>query len=165
MKRFPIILLFAISAFALMSPLGSKSSGLEEDHVPRVVARFDHHLRAVDLPTTIELFSPEQAGLFRVNFYAVATNYDPAGLFVGDFSFGWTDDASAKIQEVGGDTGPLLRYGVLRLSPQVGSYASTSFVVRAIASSPITFSAANVYNSGFSTSNNEFTVFFTIERL
>jgi hypothetical protein len=162
MKRTTAVLLPALCLFGMTFLPGLRSSANEDNRLPKVVARFDQLLRAADLPTTITLYTPEKAGLFRVSGYAVVTNLDPNGVFGGDFSFGWTDDASAKTQqEVAGNTGTFRLF-----FNQVGGYSSTSFVVRAIASTPITFSAANLLpTSTQGPGNNEFTVFFTIEKL
>jgi hypothetical protein len=167
MKRLPFIILFAIFAFAVIVPLSLKSSGHEDDPSPtRVAARFNQHFRAADMPTTVTLYTPQETGLFRVNGYAVVTNYDPNGDFSGAFSFGWTDEASTKTQQlvIGNPLFPSKTFTLYNV--QLGSSASTTFIVRAIESTPITVSIANlISNPSPPVGNNEFDVFFTIEKL
>jgi hypothetical protein len=173
MKRLPAILLFAICTFALIVPFSLKSSGNEGESRPKVVARFDHHFRSADLPTTVTLYTPDEAGLYRVNGYAVLTNYDPADNFIGVFSFGWTDEASIKTQQimVGNPVFPAKEFRLYPVSlypvSQVGSSTSTIFIIRATASTPITVYIANNFGNPPppSTGNDEFDVFFTIEKL
>jgi hypothetical protein len=171
MKRASILLLLIVSAIGTTLPLGLKSSANDDGASPRVVARISRTLRAADLPTTTTLYTPEESGLFRINGYAVVTNSDPSGRFIGYFSFGWTDDVSTKAQQqVYANSGNLTlsSFDVSRFFGLVdfyrGGYTSTSFLIRAAGSTPITFSAANAIVPGIP-GNNEFTVFFSIEKL
>ena len=170
MKRILTVLLPALCLLGMTFLPGQRSSANEDHALPKVVARLDQHFRAADLPTTITLYTPEEIGLFRINAYAVVTNSDPSGAFVGYFSFGWTDNVSTKPpQLVLANTGNLGLeffglpvFGFDYFGP--GAYSSTSFIVRGAGSTPITFSAANKIVPGIP-GNNEFTVFFTIEKL
>jgi hypothetical protein len=170
MKRILTVLLPALCLLGMTFLPGLRSSANEDNPLPKVVARLDQHFRAADLPTTITLYTPEESGLFRINGYAVVTNSDPSGAFVGYFTFGWTDNVSTKPpQQVLANAG---NFGLPPFGPPAfglayfgpGAYDSTSFIVREAGSTPITFSAANTIVPGIP-GNNEFTVFFTIEKL
>jgi hypothetical protein len=180
MKRIPLAALAAFCVFALILPVILKSSGYErersmkDEHSPKVVARLEKTFRVADLPATVTLFTPEESGLYRINGYAEVITSDPNGAVYGQFTFDWTDDIGDKGPQIApGSSGNcsliptcgqnLPKFALPLFAP--GAFANTTFVIREVKSTPLTFTASNAIVQGGIAGDNEFSVYFTVEKL
>lgn len=176
MKRFlaPVsFFVLSVVGLSLFFSLRSSADGQDKDKdkdknnvASQIVARINLTNQNTEIPLTT-LFEPKEDGLYRVNGYMVTTTADVSATVDISGFFSWTDDASTKQPLLAHS--PLLDgsgpyFGLQGLS-QLGSYSSISFVVRAKASTPITFYTTDRLNSSTNFGNAQFAVFFTVEKL
>jgi hypothetical protein len=130
---------------------------------PHVVATTTVINQTTAIPTTT-IFTPQHTGLYRISSYMATTT--PGTLDSGYWVLwlGWTDEAGAEIMaplELRGVVVAPYDYG---FTPSIGDAnafpgGGSSFVVRAIAGTPVTYA---VTNGG---TNGTYEVFLVVERL
>ncbi len=118
--------------------------------LPRVVARVSLTGQTGSIDTTT-LLTPPKDGLFRVSAYGVPTVLSTFGAIY--FRLNWVDDAGQEQCPYYGGEGCFVFY------PYGITYGADTFLVRAKAATPVTYS---VFYDG---SGAQYSLFITVEQL
>ena len=132
---------------------------------PHVVATTTVINQTAAIPTTT-IFTPQHSGLYRISSYMATTTPGTLDLGYWVLWLGWTDEAGAEIMaplELRGVVVAPYAYGFTTSIGDANSFpgpgGGSSFVVRAIAGTPVTYA---VTNGG---TNGTYEVFLVVERL
>src|SRR5258708_639020 len=130
---------------------------------PHVVATVKVTNQTAAIPTTT-IYRPRQSGLYRISSYIATTT--PGNLDGGYWNLwlGWTDDAGAETMaplELRGVVTPPNAYGYTPSTGDLNAFpgGGSSFVIRAVAGTPVTYAVTNTGTNG------TYEVVLAVERL